>query len=165
MTSSGRWQLGDVVLWFETGELAGAKTDSDVFLHFYDDAGSLLASVEAFERGDLKGFEEGVVNCGFIGNLQRSGWLKALLEQGTRLGIRIENVTGDRPEWFVDRISLDFRIGPLAENSTTRTWEVGEWIGPSQPERVFTAGDLAKDKTFTDIGFENELEIEARGPG
>lgn len=164
MASSGRWQLGDVVLWVETGSQRGAKTDSDVFLNFYDDEGSLLAKVEAYERGDLGGFEEGSTNCGFIGNLHRNKWLAMLLEHGTKLGIRIENVTDDQPEWFVERITLDFRIGPLAENSTCRTWEIGEWIRPLQDENVYSAGDLNKDKSFSDIGFENELEIQARGP-
>lgn len=162
--ASDRWQLGDVVIWFQTGTKEDAETDSDVYLHFYDDQDNLVGWVEAYERGDLRGFEEGELNCGYLGNLQRNAWLKTLLAKGTRLGVRIENVTDERPEWFVDRISLDFRVGPVADVSTCRTWSVSEWINPGEEERLYQCETSSSQMSFADVGFEKELEIQAGGP-
>ena len=162
--ASDRWQLGDVVVWFQTGTKEGAKTDSDVLLSFYDDRGELVGWLEAYERGDLRGFEEGELNCGYVGNLRKHNWLKGLLDNGTRLGVRTKNSTDDEPEWFVNRISLDFRVGPVADVSTSRTWVVSDWIHPGGDERIFQCEATSTDKTFGEVGFEQELEIQAGGP-
>ena len=162
MTSSTRWQLGDVIAWIQTGTEQDAKTDSDIFLTFYDDANTAIAWLHAFERGDLGGFEEGELNCGYLGNLNKKAWLNSLKKSGTRLGIRIENVSDDHPEWFLDYVSLDFRVGPVADNPTARTWTVRDWIIPGAPEVIFPMDPLAPVEVakFADIGFEKELEIE-----
>lgn len=160
---ANRWQLGDVIVWFKTGDKQDAKTDSDVYLKFYDDDGSLIGWLQAFERGDLAGFERGEVNCGFLGNIDGAAWLKDLLQEGATLGIRIENVSNDSPDWFVDRVSLDFRIGPGADTSTTRHWEIASWIKPGDDEVQFDCESLISenDPGFEDIGIEKQLEIES----
>lgn len=165
MASSGRWQLGDVIIWFKTGTEQDAKTDSDVYLNFYNGAGKRLAWIHAFERGDMRGFEEGELNCGYLGNLNKQEWLTHLMDEATRVGVRIENVSDDRPEWFLESISLDFRVGPTADDSTVRTWEVSDWVYPGADERTFECAELVDEQAgnFEDVGFEGEVEIESGG--
>lgn len=165
MVNSERWRLGDVIIWFKTGDRQDAKTDSDVYLRFYNTDDDILAWVHAFERGDMGGFEEGELNCGYLGNLDKQAWLKSLLDAGTRVGVRIERVSDDRPEWFLESINLDFRIGPTAANSTVRTWEISEWIHPGADERTFECVELVNERAgdFGNVGFERELEVEAGG--
>lgn len=156
---SGRWQDGDVIIWIQTGTGQDSKTDSDIYLRFYDRNNSLLGWVHAYERVDLGGFEEGEINCGFLGNLSSHGWLTSLREQVALLGVRIENVSDDRPRWFPERICLDFRDG----NNSFRAFEINEWIDQDDGERCFEVAPEPGAR-FEDVGFEHELEIEAGGP-
>ncbi|XOV87658.1 MAG: hypothetical protein ACFHX7_22340 [Pseudomonadota bacterium] len=166
MAAGERWQLGDVIIWFETGARQHAKTDADVLLTFYAPDGRPLRWLKAYERNDLGGFEEGEVNCGYLGNLHRTGWLRDVLEHGTRLGIRIENATNTHPKWFVTAVSLDFRVGPTRDVSTLRTWSLDDWVCPGEPERLLDAQAEPAVGTglFAEVGFDRELEIETGAP-
>lgn len=160
---SERWKLGDVIIWFQTGTEQNSKTDADVFIKFYDDEDRLVGWVKAYERGDFAGFEEGELNCGFLGNLNKIEWLKHLLREATRLGISIEQVSGDHPDWFLESVSLDFRIGPRPDTVTARNWRIGQWIKPGGEEQKFECEVLAEESAegFGEVGFEKEVEIQA----
>ena len=166
MTSADRFKLGDVIVWFQTGQQQDAKTDSDVPLRFYDDSDQLVGWIKAYERNDLAGFEDGEINCGYLGNINKSTWLKSLLQHATQIGIQIEDVSGDKPEWFLEWICLDFRIGPRPQTTTARRWVIGGWIKPGDEERRLPCQALAEAATdsFVDVGFERELEVQAGGP-
>jgi len=151
--NGNRWQVGDVLVWFETAELAGARTDSDVLLNFYDEEGELICWAEAFERDDLAGFEEGDLNCGFLGNLEKQAWLKRLLDHGVSLGVRAREHEGENSDWYVERITLDFRLGPNPTTPTVRHWDIEEWIKPGLGEQRYDCN------RFQDVGFDKELEM------
>lgn len=153
----GRWQLGDVILWVETGDQEDAKTDADVLLSFYDADGSLLCWAEAYERSDLTGFEAGEMNCGYLGNRERQPWLNGLMQEGIRLGIRIAGGSDDSPDWFVTRVMVDFRLGPKAATPTVRNWDVNDWIKTGDPELIVEC------TTYVSPGFDKELEIQSGG--
>lgn len=159
---SGRWKLGDVLVWFSTGEEQGGQTDADVCLGFSTEDGEPIGWLRAFERGDQRGFEEGDTNVGFIGNLNKQAWLKRLVDAGTRLDISIDGEGAD-DGWFLDRVSLDFRVGPVVDVSTVRTWHINEWIRPGEPASGYIAegGVQTGAEMFDEIGFDKELEIES----
>jgi hypothetical protein len=162
MSQSDRWQLGDVIVWIQTGTQQNAKTDSDIFLQFYGEADEPIGWVHVFERGDLGGFEDGELNCGYVGNLHKQPWLNALFKSARDLGIRIENVSDDNPDWYLEHISLDFRVGPVSDIPTVRTWSVKDWIRQEDGEKRYQSEAVSSvDRAlFGDIGFEKELEIE-----
>jgi hypothetical protein len=158
MESDERWQVGDVIVWFETSQAPEANTDSDVFLRFYDSQDQLICWAEAYERGDLQGFEVGELNCGYLGNLQKQAWLQRLLDDGVKLGIQTVGVTADNANWLLDRITVDFRLGPLASTPTVRNWQIQSWIKPGEAEQYFFCS------SFVAPGFDKELEIQSGGP-
>lgn len=157
---SERWKLGDVIIWLVTGNEQGARADIDVSLGFFDDSGKALGWVKAFERSDLGGFEEGETNSGYLGNINRQTWLRQLLERAHRLDLAIEAAGGD--DWFVESVSLDFRIGPVVDVSTALTWSINDWVrAGGEPLSATVDGARAEGASmFTDVGFDKELEIE-----
>lgn len=159
---SGRWKLGDVLVWLQTGAEQDAKSDADVLLAFRSRSGEPIGWIRAFERSDGRGFEQGDLNLGFIGNLHRNPWLQALLDEGVVVEVRLES--GDTDEgWYPERVSLDFRIGPVVDVSTTRNFSINEWIHTGADPRSFEAdGDLQTGASmFEELGFEQELELES----
>jgi hypothetical protein len=156
MTSSDRWRLGDVIIWFKESGGPG----SDLLLRFYDDSNDLICWVEAYERDD----RDAELNCGYLGNVNEHRWLRRLFEAGTSLGVRTRNAAGDQSARYVERIVLDFRIGPVVETSTPRSWLVSDSIKSGEVERVYRSEASPPDISFDDIGLENELEVQAGGP-
>ncbi len=162
---SGRWKLGDVLVWLQTGAEQDARSDADVLLSFRSRAGEFIGWVRAFERSDGRGFEPGDLNLGFIGNLHRQPWLQALLDEGVIVDVRLESEDTEEA-WYLERVSLDFRVGPVVDVSTTRTFSINERINVGVAPRPFDAdGDLQTGASmFEESGFEQELELES-GPG
>lgn len=162
---SGRWKLGDVLVWLQTGAEQDAKSDADVLLGFRSRAGEFIGWVRAFERSDGRGFEPGDLNLGFIGNLHRQPWLQALLDDGVIVDVRLESADADEG-WYLERISLDFRVGPVVDVSTTRNFSINEWIHAGADPRAFDADGALQTgaSMFEELGFEQELELES-GPG
>ncbi len=160
-----RWKLGDVVVWFVTGNEQGGKTDADVFLNFYAGDGERIGWLKAYERTDMGGFEEGESNCGFIGNLNSQDWLKQLFDAGTRLDVKIDAEEKGDSGWYLESISLDFRVGPVVDVSTARTWHINEWIIPGAEPSAFDAEEDVNTGAglFDEVGFDKELEIESGG--
>lgn len=159
---SDRWKLGDVLVWFKTGTEQDAKTDADVVLNFYSASGESLGWLRAFERGDRGGFEEDELNVGFLGNLNNQARLKKLMAECTVLDIKIE--TDDESEgWYLENVSLDFRVGPVVDVSTVRTWNVNEWVRPDEKFHRYEAdGELETGAgMFEAVGFDKELELES----
>ncbi len=159
---SGRWKLGDVMVWFSTGTEQDARTDADVLLSFSTPDGGEIGWVRAYERGDKGGFEEGDTNLGFVGNLNKQTWLKTLIDSGTLLDVKIETENNE-DGWFLESISLDFRVGPVVDVSTVRTWSINEWIRPDDKFHRYEADSELQSGAglFEEVGFEKELEIES----
>ncbi|MDZ7684920.1 MAG: hypothetical protein U5O39_07810 [Gammaproteobacteria bacterium] len=159
---SDRWKLGDVLIWFITGNEQNARTDADVKLVFYSADDEPIGWLRAYERGDLGGFEQGETNLGFIGNLNQQAWLKQLLSAGTRLEVSVNSPDPGNAAWCPESISLDFRVGPVVDVSTARTWNINEWIVQGEePYRYDAEGDPQTGASlFEEVGFEKELELE-----
>lgn len=121
-------EIDDVSIWFDTGTDKQAKTDSDIFIKFYNAGGELIGWLEAYERSDLQAFESGMLNYGDLGNPRSHHWLLQLKEEVAKISIEIDNVTEDMPDWYPEHIALDFCQDTDNERSLIYMWNIGKWI-------------------------------------